>query len=252
MSIEIKVPAMGESVTEATVARWFKKEGESVARDEPLAGTGNRQGDGGSARARRRRDRIHFGQGRRHGAGGRGSGRHRRRQGRQRRRRAASRAEAAAPKPKRPKPQRQPSPPPPRPKTEAPAMPSAQRIAEETGISTAVRRRHRPDGRVTKGDMLGALEARAAKPAPAASPRRPARAPNADARGTRADDAAAQDHRAAPEGIAEHRRPAHHLQRSGHEPRHGAAQPPTRTASRRSMACAWASWASSPRPASRR
>src|SRR5690348_3961396 len=36
MSIEIKVPAMGESVTEATVARWFKKEGESVARDEPL------------------------------------------------------------------------------------------------------------------------------------------------------------------------------------------------------------------------
>ncbi len=36
MSIEIKVPAMGESVTEATVARWFKKEGEAVARDEPL------------------------------------------------------------------------------------------------------------------------------------------------------------------------------------------------------------------------
>src|SRR5581483_9075513 len=36
MSIEIKVPAMGESVTEATVARWFKKEGESVARDEPV------------------------------------------------------------------------------------------------------------------------------------------------------------------------------------------------------------------------
>src|SRR5580692_1974889 len=36
MSIDIKVPAMGESVTEATVARWFKKEGESVARDEPL------------------------------------------------------------------------------------------------------------------------------------------------------------------------------------------------------------------------
>src|ERR1700744_3268368 len=36
MSIEIKVPAMGESVTEATVARWFKKEGESVKRDEPI------------------------------------------------------------------------------------------------------------------------------------------------------------------------------------------------------------------------
>jgi 2-oxoglutarate dehydrogenase E2 component (dihydrolipoamide succinyltransferase) len=36
MTIEIKVPAMGESVTEATVARWFKKEGDAVARDEPL------------------------------------------------------------------------------------------------------------------------------------------------------------------------------------------------------------------------
>src|SRR5580692_8407553 len=27
---------MGESVTEATVARWFKKEGDAVKRDEPL------------------------------------------------------------------------------------------------------------------------------------------------------------------------------------------------------------------------
>ena len=36
MTIEIKVPAMGECVTEATVARWFKKEGDAVERDEPL------------------------------------------------------------------------------------------------------------------------------------------------------------------------------------------------------------------------
>ena len=36
MSIEIKVPAMGESVTEATIARWLKKEGDAVKRDEPL------------------------------------------------------------------------------------------------------------------------------------------------------------------------------------------------------------------------
>src|ERR1700739_1481904 len=36
MTIEIKVPAMGESVTEATVSKWFKKEGEVVKRDEPL------------------------------------------------------------------------------------------------------------------------------------------------------------------------------------------------------------------------
>ena len=36
MSIEIRVPAMGESVTEATIARWLKKEGDAVKQDEPL------------------------------------------------------------------------------------------------------------------------------------------------------------------------------------------------------------------------
>lgn len=37
MTTEIIVPALGESVTEATVAKWFKAEGEAVAVDEPLA-----------------------------------------------------------------------------------------------------------------------------------------------------------------------------------------------------------------------
>lgn len=36
MSTEIRVPALGESVTEATVAQWFKQAGDSVAQDEPL------------------------------------------------------------------------------------------------------------------------------------------------------------------------------------------------------------------------
>jgi len=36
MSVDIKVPTLGESVTEATVAKWFKTEGEAVAADEPL------------------------------------------------------------------------------------------------------------------------------------------------------------------------------------------------------------------------
>src|SRR6185503_3061302 len=36
MSIAIKVPAMGESVTEATIARWLKKEGDAVKQDEPV------------------------------------------------------------------------------------------------------------------------------------------------------------------------------------------------------------------------
>ena len=36
MSIEIKVPSLGESITEATVSKWMKKEGESFQVDEPL------------------------------------------------------------------------------------------------------------------------------------------------------------------------------------------------------------------------
>jgi 2-oxoglutarate dehydrogenase E2 component (dihydrolipoamide succinyltransferase) len=36
MSVEIRVPKLGESVSEATVAKWLKKVGDSVAVDEPL------------------------------------------------------------------------------------------------------------------------------------------------------------------------------------------------------------------------
>ena len=36
MAIEIRVPALGESVTEATVGQWFKKSGDAVKADEPL------------------------------------------------------------------------------------------------------------------------------------------------------------------------------------------------------------------------
>ena len=36
MSTEIRVPTLGESVTEATVGQWFKKPGEAVNVDEPL------------------------------------------------------------------------------------------------------------------------------------------------------------------------------------------------------------------------
>ncbi|HBM39102.1 MAG TPA: dihydrolipoamide succinyltransferase, partial [Sulfitobacter sp.] len=36
MTSEVRVPTLGESVTEATVATWFKKPGDSVAVDEML------------------------------------------------------------------------------------------------------------------------------------------------------------------------------------------------------------------------
>lgn len=36
MSTEIRVPTLGESITEATIGQWFKKTGEAVSADEPL------------------------------------------------------------------------------------------------------------------------------------------------------------------------------------------------------------------------
>src|ERR1043165_4030666 len=33
---DIRVPTLGESITEATIGKWFKKPGEAVAVDEPL------------------------------------------------------------------------------------------------------------------------------------------------------------------------------------------------------------------------
>ncbi len=36
MSHSVKMPALGESVTEGTVTRWLKAEGDQVAEDEPL------------------------------------------------------------------------------------------------------------------------------------------------------------------------------------------------------------------------
>ena len=36
MASEIRVPTLGESITEATVAQWYKKPGDPVAMDEPL------------------------------------------------------------------------------------------------------------------------------------------------------------------------------------------------------------------------
>src|SRR3954467_14621389 len=36
MATDIRVPTLGESVTEATIGKWFKKPGDAVRQDEPL------------------------------------------------------------------------------------------------------------------------------------------------------------------------------------------------------------------------
>src|SRR5687767_16031826 len=37
MSIEVKVPTLGESISEATLGEWLKQPGEPVKADEPIA-----------------------------------------------------------------------------------------------------------------------------------------------------------------------------------------------------------------------
>ena len=36
MSTEVKVPVLGESITEATIGQWLKQPGDAVALDEPI------------------------------------------------------------------------------------------------------------------------------------------------------------------------------------------------------------------------
>ncbi|HEX3756234.1 MAG TPA: 2-oxoglutarate dehydrogenase complex dihydrolipoyllysine-residue succinyltransferase [Rhizomicrobium sp.] len=165
MSIEIKVPTMGESVTEATVARWFKKEGDAVKRDEPLLELETDKvtvevpapADGAiESISVKAGDTVQVGSllgSIAEGASGKPSAP------------AAANPDAAKPAPKAeaPKPEAAKSAPSaaPAPKTEVPAMPSARRISEESGVSLSSVPGTGRDGRVTKGDMLGALEARA-------------------------------------------------------------------------------------------
>ncbi len=171
---EIRVPNMGESVTEATVAKWLKKVGEAVKADEPVveletdkvtvevpapaAGViasiaidaGGTVGVGGVL------GEIE--------AGGEAAS-------------AVRKSEAAAaPAPKaEAAPTAEPPKPAPAPaaKPDLPPGPAVARIAAETGLDVSKVEGTGKDGRVTKGDALAALDALAAKPAPAA----PAAAP---------------------------------------------------------------------------
>ncbi|WP_342776782.1 biotin/lipoyl-containing protein [Hankyongella ginsenosidimutans] len=37
MATEVKIPTLGESITEATIGSWLKKVGDAVKADEPIA-----------------------------------------------------------------------------------------------------------------------------------------------------------------------------------------------------------------------
>src|SRR5207302_1528912 len=161
---EIRVPTLGESVTEATIGKWFKKPGDPVAVDEPLveletdkvtievpAPAAGMLGeisakDGETVAVGALLGQI------KEGAG------------------AAKPAPAkAAPTPAPPtdaKPKPAPAPPPKVAAADAPLAPSVRKIAAEAGMDPAKLEGSGKDGRVTKGDMMAAIERAAAQPTP--------------------------------------------------------------------------------------
>src|SRR5437868_5029691 len=167
---EIRVPTLGESVTEATIGRWFKKAGDAVAVDEPLveletdkvtievpAPSAGTLGDivakdGETVAVGALLGQIND------GAGGAAA------------KPAAAPAKSAAPPPPSPA---APAPAAAAPKAspaDAPLAPSVRRISAESGIDAATVPGSGKDGRVTKGDMLAAIEKAASAPTPVNQP----------------------------------------------------------------------------------
>jgi 2-oxoglutarate dehydrogenase E2 component (dihydrolipoamide succinyltransferase) len=171
---DIRVPALGESVTEATIGKWFKKPGDAVAVDEPLveletdkvtievpapaAGVLGEISakDGDTVAVGALLGEIKEGAAAAAKAAPASS--------------AAKPSAAAVPaplaaQPAAPKPAAAAAAKP----SDAPLAPSVRKLAAESGVDAASVAGGGKDGRVTKGDMLAAIERAAAQPMPVAA-----------------------------------------------------------------------------------
>jgi 2-oxoglutarate dehydrogenase E2 component (dihydrolipoamide succinyltransferase) len=167
---EIRVPTLGESVTEATIGRWFKKAGDAVAVDEPLveletdkvtievpAPSAGVLGeiaakDGETVAVGALLGQINDGAA---GAAKPAAA-------------PAKAAAAAAPQPAAAAPSgaaaSRAAP------ADAPLAPSVRKLSAESGIDASTVPGSGKDGRVTKGDMLAAIEKAASAPTPIHQP----------------------------------------------------------------------------------
>jgi 2-oxoglutarate dehydrogenase E2 component (dihydrolipoamide succinyltransferase) len=160
MATEIKVPTLGESVKEATVAKWLKAAGDQVKADEALVELEtdkvtlevNAPAAGTLSEITAPAGAV-VGVGAILGLiGGAGAAK------------AAPPAAAAAPAKAAPAPTAS---------AEKPLAPSVRKMVAETKVDPAAIAGTGKDGRLTKGDVIGHVEARAAAPAasPPAAPR---------------------------------------------------------------------------------
>jgi 2-oxoglutarate dehydrogenase E2 component (dihydrolipoamide succinyltransferase) len=171
---DIMTPALGESVTEATVARWAKKAGDAVRKDEILV---ELETDKVSLEVAAPADGVLAEITAEEGATvepGALLGKISDGAAAPAPKAAAPKAEAApAPKPE-PKPKPEPAPAPAAKAAAEPVLaPSAQRVVAENKLDAGAIPGTGKDGRVTKGDALAALEARANAPAPTPAPAAP-------------------------------------------------------------------------------
>src|SRR5499426_4180700 len=172
---DIRVPTLGESVTEATIGKWFKKPGERVAVDEPLVELETDKvtievpapasgvlseiavNNGETVAVGALLGQIAEG-----GTAGKAApvptGRPDQKTA------TTAPINAADEEPKL----RKPETPPARPSGDMPVAPSVRKLAAESGIDAATVPGSGKDGRVTKGDMMAAIERAASAPTPVA------------------------------------------------------------------------------------
>src|SRR6516225_6760781 len=169
---QIRVPTLGESVTEATIGKWFKKPGDAVAVDEPVveletdkvtievpAPAAGVLGaiaakDGETVAVGALLGEIREGEATAGKAAPAPAGRPDQK---------TATAAAISAGPEEPRPRSQPkAEPAPKPAADMPLAPSVRKLAAESGLDVAAVPGSGKDGRLTKGDMLAAIERAAA------------------------------------------------------------------------------------------
>ncbi|HEY2227581.1 MAG TPA: 2-oxoglutarate dehydrogenase complex dihydrolipoyllysine-residue succinyltransferase [Xanthobacteraceae bacterium] len=174
---DIRVPTLGESVTEATIGKWFKHAGDAVAVDEPLVELETDKvtievpspaagvlaeiaaKDGETVAVGALLGQIREGAG---AAPGKAEPKPEAKPETKPAKSSAAAAAAAAPPPPAPPVAKAPA-------ADLPLAPSVRKLAAETGLDVSTVPGSGKDGRITKGDMLAAIERAAAAPTPVAA-----------------------------------------------------------------------------------
>jgi 2-oxoglutarate dehydrogenase E2 component (dihydrolipoamide succinyltransferase) len=173
---DIRVPTLGESVTEATIGKWFKKPGDAVAVDEPLVELETDKvtievpaPSAGVLEAIAAKDGETVAVGALLGQIKEGAGAATTTGAPDKKQAGTAPIQAGATE-IAPRAQDKVESQTPKPSGDMPVAPSVRKMASESGVDPAAVAGSGKDGRVTKGDMMAAIERAASAPAPSPSP----------------------------------------------------------------------------------